>query len=605
MKRLALLLVGVLVVTSCHSIDRGVFAQGPVPLDVLPLREPITYTVGTNAGQVVPAQHGLLASYFSGAAYMQPAHGEVLDHQQIDPNVDFQWNASGGVNPVIAVGGIDVSEGHPFRPPQWPIWSIVWEGFLDAPTTGEYLLNLHVNNGGWLEMKDAGGSLRTVISCPGGSGFEGDCPATVDLAAGRHYVRISYYNNAPSSANAIFSWQKPGDPALAVVPTGSLCTQDVAGCRQSQRVFLFVHGIRGNYRDLRSFELLFVPLAEGYRERPAPGIVRRFRYYQDVGDSDPQTGICRPREAVIPSDASGLPLNTRSISSATCDSQSNVGLNAVLLDEDVRTLARDFGGPVTIIANSMGGAIVRAFLAYSVAARTGAAAVVDHVYFLQAAHQGSWITHAKPLVLAALAPTGPVRSTIFHGVAEQVRKETGFDPARPAIDDLRPFFSETYRFVNPNGSHLPPHVGYFNVASDIRWTTEVSYVGYIFGVRQEVRFRTETGSFGDYVLLSGSDRPAALTLLGGARFEPALADRDGAQWVLDRAVGTRMEATIQHIPLSPLIEFDRSYGDPFAIPESHLNFGARMNEIRVRDLETGERVTLDRAILRQIARQDR
>lgn len=35
-----------LVVTACHSIDRGVFAQGPVALDVLPLREPLTYTVG-------------------------------------------------------------------------------------------------------------------------------------------------------------------------------------------------------------------------------------------------------------------------------------------------------------------------------------------------------------------------------------------------------------------------------------------------------------------------------------------------------------------------------------------------------------------------------
>lgn len=218
-------LVALLVVTSCHSIDRGVFAQGPVPLEVLPLREPITFTVGPNAGQVVPTQHGLLASYFSGAAYVQPAYGEALDHQQVDPNIDFQWDASGGVNPVIPVGGIDISEGHPFRPPQWPIWSIVWEGYLEAPTAGDHVLNLHVNNGGWLEMKGAAGALVTVISCPGGSGFEGDCPANVPLTAGRHYIRISYYNNAPFSANAIFSWQRPGETTLSVVPTEALWTQ--------------------------------------------------------------------------------------------------------------------------------------------------------------------------------------------------------------------------------------------------------------------------------------------------------------------------------------------------------------------------------------------
>lgn len=145
---------------------------------------------------------------------------------RVDPNVDFICDGS-DTNPVIPAGdgGIDYNEGDPFLPDHWPIWSVVWEGYLDAPTDGAYAFRLHVNNGGWLEMKNASGQLETVVSCPGGSGFEGDCDGSRDLTAGMHYIRISYYNNAPSAANAIFSWQRPGDSAFSVVPTESLWTQ--------------------------------------------------------------------------------------------------------------------------------------------------------------------------------------------------------------------------------------------------------------------------------------------------------------------------------------------------------------------------------------------
>ena len=224
--RLVLALFALGVVASCHSIEEGVFAHGPVPVSDLPLQEPILYSVGPNAGQVVPAQNGLLASYFNGADYVQPSHNEYLHHQQIDPNIDFSWDAS-DTNPVIPAGdgGIDHNDGDFRLPDHWPIWSIVWEGYLAVPADGTYGLRLHVNNGGWLEMKNSSGGLTTVISCPGGSGFEGDCDGGADLHAGRAYIRISYFNNAPSSANAIFSWQPPAAAAFSVVPTASLFTQ--------------------------------------------------------------------------------------------------------------------------------------------------------------------------------------------------------------------------------------------------------------------------------------------------------------------------------------------------------------------------------------------
>jgi hypothetical protein len=187
-RHVALMLVAALTLAACHTTHRGHFATTPVPLALVPFNEPLRYSIGPNAGQPVPAQNGLLASYFAGALY------DRLDHQQIDPNIDFDWNAD-NQNPVVSgPESLDTNEGIGSfigLPSTWGIWSIAWEGYLDVPAEGTYGLRLHVNNGGWLEMKDGAGGLRTVLSCPGGPGFEGDCDATLTLAQGRQYIRVS------------------------------------------------------------------------------------------------------------------------------------------------------------------------------------------------------------------------------------------------------------------------------------------------------------------------------------------------------------------------------------------------------------------------------
>ncbi len=101
--------------------------------------------------------------------------------------------------------GIDHNDGDPRLPDHWPIWSIVWEGYLEVPSEGDYGLRLHVNNGGWLEMKGASGGLQTIVNCAGGTSFEGDCDATVHLTAERHYIRVFYYSNAPPGADVTLS----------------------------------------------------------------------------------------------------------------------------------------------------------------------------------------------------------------------------------------------------------------------------------------------------------------------------------------------------------------------------------------------------------------
>lgn len=226
-RAVALAAAALIVATSCHSIDSDAFAHGPVPTDVLPFSEPIKYSVGNLAGQPVPLQNGLLGSYFNGAQYRDDTHNEYLVFQRIDPNINFVWDAS-DTNPVIPAdnGGIDHNDGDPRLPDHWPIFSIVWEGYLAVPFDDLYQLRLHVNNGGWIQMKDPTGALANVVSCPGGSGFEGDCDSdALFLHGGSQYIRISYYNNAPSSADAIFSWKHATDADFSVVGPEVLYTQ--------------------------------------------------------------------------------------------------------------------------------------------------------------------------------------------------------------------------------------------------------------------------------------------------------------------------------------------------------------------------------------------
>src|SRR5207249_178957 len=138
------------------------------------------------------------------------------------------------------------------------------------------------------------------------------------------------------------------------------------------------------------------------------------------------------------SNSHGLPLRLDSIDGSTCDSQSDIGLDAVALDDAVRDLYERTSAPVTLIANSMGGAIVRAYLAYASDAATGTLEHVDSVVMLQGAQQGSWIAHSKPVILGLMGPDTPGRAIMFAGISEFVRTHWQFDPNRPAIDGLRP-----------------------------------------------------------------------------------------------------------------------------------------------------------------------
>jgi hypothetical protein len=335
------------------------------------------------------------------------------------------------------------------------------------------------------------------------------------------------------------------------------------------RSFIFVHGILGDSRTPGFPALLKDGLLPAY---DLQGQVRVFDYFQDKSHVQPG-GSCVSGPSYDPSQpTAGLPVDTspHSLDLSYCDSQSDIGINAILLDADVRTQHEQFGGHVTIIANSMGGAITRAFLAYATAAGNGSADVVDDVYFIQGAQAGSYLTLSKT-IYSATAPS----STAWTVISEAIKLGLEFDPTRPAWNDLTPR-SSTYQWVNPDVTHLPAGTRYQNVATDIGIIPSYD----IFGMR----FAPTRITVGDLVMLPGSDDPRALPLLGGENFDPRVAGRgspESRQWIL------RKDVVFAEDSIVPVLK------DPSAVPgavlavsnanENHRNIGDHLADIRVDD----------------------
>jgi Tol biopolymer transport system component len=359
------------------------------------------------------------------------------------------------------------------------------------------------------------------------------------------------------------------------------------------RSFIFVHGIRGSWLE-DDFPALMDPLAQAF---DGPGDVdglpqvKRFRYWQDAGDGDYRDVCFSPRMDFDPgAPDGGLPVDRspRSIDLRICDSQSSVGISAMLLDKDVRRLHDKYKGQVTIIANSMGGAITRAFLAYSVDAHTGTTDLVDHMYFLQAVHEGSYLTYSKPAFQAATVaaelfadpPEGladvvvgfAIHRLIEETVFDQVKEHSGWDVNSPAFDDLAPR-SDTISWVNPPARHVPANIGYLNVLSDIGVYANVDVLG--------MKFKTRRVTVGDTVMLPGNADPRATPFLGGERFDAGLISPSihSTEWILRRDVDLPAEAfrvlirdAFKDRPLTVLL-------DPVVhAPESHLDLGSRLSE---------------------------
>ncbi len=145
---------------------------GPVPLQVL-------FTVD-------PWDHGLLGTYFRGSRW----EGEPV-FRQVTPVVLFAW---------------------PDPEPWFGPFSARFEGEIEAPVDGPYFFSVNADDG--LRVWIDGVLIGEGVNPAGVNIVE----ATVPLTAGRHTIRIDYYQEGGGKALELW-WAPPGRPRQVVPPS--------------------------------------------------------------------------------------------------------------------------------------------------------------------------------------------------------------------------------------------------------------------------------------------------------------------------------------------------------------------------------------------------
>ena len=336
---------------------------------------------------------------------------------------------------------------------------------------------------------------------------------------------------------------------------------------------IMVHGINGDARNPVG-PALEAPIVATFGAET----LSRFTYYQDRAfrpdpDEDECQGVADP---LMPAQPNGnMPVNPDSVDPATCDSQSDLALNAVLLHADVHRRFAETGKPVILIANSMGAAVVRGMLSYSFERGDGVAAnEVDSVFFLQGAHDG-----AETLVAA--------NKNGGRGIDQEINRAAlnafaGIDFERPAQEDLTPK-SDWYRWANPGAGRLAANP-YFNIYGDINIVHVPCFFFWCMDPRVIV-------PLGDVALSTGTDDPFDTPPKGGTRFLRGALDDQNWQWSMPVPI-VWDPASDQHML--------GAFTVALILPEMHGNFLTRMQEIEVPDCATGESIGVDQALLRVI-----
>lgn len=325
---------------------------------------------------------------------------------------------------------------------------------------------------------------------------------------------------------------------------------------------LFVHGWNGSFRaDEVGFFPLLDPLRSAY-----PGRVVEFEHFQDLGRRQGDGSCLQPRPIPMPDEPTqGMPITLGGTELTQCDSQGDIGLNAVALHHDVRDIYVATGGKVVVIANSGGAPIARGLLSYSDARGDGLVRqAVDSMVLLEPAADGAWAANAA-------------------GAADNVvqflfGQETNFQLARPASVDLAPV-SDWYQWANPRAL---PDVPYFNVFGDISLVT-IDCPWFSDECRE-----VEREKWGDTIMNTGTDDPFDVPAGGGARFLHGALGPQNWQWALT--------VDLQRGPFS----LSPNRIDVFANPVSHWNFNAQIGNIQTTDCMTGAAVAVADALLNVI-----
>jgi hypothetical protein len=208
-----------------------------------------------------------------------------------------------------------------------------------------------------------------------------------------------------------------------------------------------------------------------------------------------------------------------------CASQSSVDLNAVALAHVVQDLStRNGGAKVTLLAYSMGTAIVRTLLAGCLNSFgptdqqdcANSDQLVDNTFFLNGAQQGSWLLTVKSgldaatlsgdnIPDAAHSPFTSVLPLISQGVYNLIGSKLGFNLNNGAETDLTP---QSANILAHDSVQPAANVTLYTFYGDIQLGMEVDFYVYTLPASGAL-------PMGDLVMLAQDDSPLASPLWGG------------------------------------------------------------------------------------------
>jgi hypothetical protein len=244
--------------------------------------------------------------------------------------------------------------------------------------------------------------------------------------------------------------------------------------------------------------------------------MQAFCYTDDIAWTHTPSG-CPTSETATDCDPTTSP--------ADCISQSSVDNNAVALATVIQQLSKAVGNkPVTLIAYSMGGAIVRTVMAGCLNSSSTdqsscgvAASLVDHVFLMNAAQEGSWLLTAKkgldPSTLSgvgipgiASSPFTAVLPLIESAVYSKVKDQLGLDVSADAETDLTP---QSQNIVQHNSVTPIPGADFYSFYGNLELGVETNYL--LYTVPPHVLL-----PLGDLVMLAQADPATATPLWGGS-----------------------------------------------------------------------------------------
>ena len=376
--------------------------------------------------------------------------------------------------------------------------------------------------------------------------------------------------------------------------TGSTQPPSSTSTAPSKRQVVFVHGIRADCSTTGTYQggkdQGYAPLFDRLASNGVQ--VLSFCYGDDMAFKDHPSmvsrcfgvtseGVSRSLQNMTASlDRNVGPLfvqsGLRSIDITKPDDDGPLAYDATKLRDCLEKLVayneRSSNSPttITVIGNSMGGAITRGLLTlWSAGNAPGLDGHVTTIFMLEGATEGSWLASVGKGVNSASGV--PLVGSIIQGV-DSLAGSFGLDPSRQGIVDLAPQ-SQYYWSVTTDSP--PKALNYYSISANLDFSVKVDL---LFWSLHTFTLSDDLGGWpGDGIMELGSQDSTTLPDGGGSQFLPYGAGPGSHQWVIQRPSTIDAGQVGLGSPVVPASIVATILNDPF----SHFNFGSNTNADQV------------------------